>query len=244
MADQRLDAAEALGERHQPDAVAARACAAFEASRRRTTASRRTRCICRFASSCCGWDGRPGIEHARAPSGAPARNSASARPFALCCAIRTRERLRAAQHQPRVERAQDRARGVLDEPQPLDVLVARRDDDAADAVAVAVEVLRRAVDDQVRAELDRPLHARAGERVVDDQPDAVRACAISAARARDRSAASPGWSASRRTACFVFGRIALLDELRLRRVDVAERRAGTASAPCRTAGTCRRRCCR
>ena len=47
-------------------------------------------------------------------------------------------------------------------------------DDAADAVAVAVQVLRRAVHDEVGAELDRPLQARARERVVDDQPDAVR----------------------------------------------------------------------
>ena len=36
-----------------------------------------------------------------------------------------RQRLRAAQHEPGVERAQDRAGGVLDEAQPLDVLVAR-----------------------------------------------------------------------------------------------------------------------
>ena len=84
-----------------------------------------------------------------------------------------RQRLGAAQHQPRVERAEDRARGVLHEPQPLDVLVARGDDHAADAVAVAVQVLGRAVHDQVGAELDRPLDVRAGEGVVDDQPRAV-----------------------------------------------------------------------
>ena len=80
-----------------------------------------------------------------------------------------RQRLGPAQHQERVERAQDRALRVLHEPQPLDVLVTHGDDDAADAVAVAVEVFRRAVRDQVGAELDRPLDVRAGERVVDDQ---------------------------------------------------------------------------
>ena len=36
-------------------------------------------------------------------------------------------RLRAAQHQPRVERAQDGARRVLHEPEPLDVVLAHRD---------------------------------------------------------------------------------------------------------------------
>ena len=46
-------------------------------------------------------------------------------------------------------------------------------DDAADAVAVAVQVLGRAVHDEVGAELDRPLQARARERVVDDDLDAA-----------------------------------------------------------------------
>ena len=62
------------------------------------------------------------------------------------------------------------------------------DDDAADAVAVAVEVLGRAVDDEVGAELDRTLEARARERVVDDELDAMAAREL-AARRRDRSAA-------------------------------------------------------
>ena len=117
------------------------------------------------------------------------------------------ERLRAAQHEPRIERAEDRAGGVLDELQPLDVVVAHRDDDAADAVAVAVQVLRRAVDDQVGAERDRPLHARARERVVDDEPRAVRACAISAARARSVSRMTGLVGVSTKS-IFVSGRIA------------------------------------
>ena len=84
-----------------------------------------------------------------------------------------RQRLGAAQDQPGIERSEDRAGGVLHELQPLDVVVARGDDDAADAVAVAVEVLGRAVGDQIGAELDRPLDVRARKRVVDDQPQAV-----------------------------------------------------------------------
>ena len=83
------------------------------------------------------------------------------------------QRLGAAQHQERVEWAEDRPLGVLHEPEPLDVVVAHGDDDAADAVAVTVEVLRGAVRDQIGAELDRPLDVRARERVVDDQPRIV-----------------------------------------------------------------------
>ena len=82
----------------------------------------------------------------------PAKELRQRQAVAECCAIRSGQRLGAAQHQPRVERAQDRAGRVLDELQPFDVLVADGDDDAADRVAVAVEVLRRAVDDQVGAE--------------------------------------------------------------------------------------------
>ena len=95
-----------------------------------------------------------------------------------------RQRLGAAQHQERVERAQNRALRVLDELQPLEIVVVHADDDAADAVAVSVEVLRRAVHDQVGAELDRPLHARAGERVVDDEPSRRALCASADAAAR------------------------------------------------------------
>ena len=43
-----------------------------------------------------------------------------------------RQRLGSAQDQPRIERAENRAGGVLDESQPLDVLVPDRDDDPAD----------------------------------------------------------------------------------------------------------------
>ena len=59
-----------------------------ERCRGRTRACRRSPRIWRCASSCCGWSGSPGSRPA-APSDAPARNSASARPLALCCAMRS-----------------------------------------------------------------------------------------------------------------------------------------------------------
>ena len=85
-----------------------------------------------------------------------------------------RQGLGSAQHEPGVHRPENGALGVLHEPQPLDVLVTDRHDDAADAVAVAVEELRRAVDDQIRAEVDRPLDVGTGERVVHDHEDPAR----------------------------------------------------------------------
>ena len=57
------------------------------------------------------------------------------------------------------------------------------DDDAAERGAVAADELRRGVDDDVGAPLDRPAQRRRGERVVDDERDAVR-------RARRRASAA------------------------------------------------------
>src|SRR6185369_4521800 len=53
------------------------------------------------------------------------------------------ERLDAAQHEPRIERREDRADGVLQEADLLRHLVAVRDHDAADRIGVTVEELRR-----------------------------------------------------------------------------------------------------
>ena len=107
------------------------------------------------------------------PWGASARKRASASPFSLCRAIRIGSVLvpRSTSHES--NGLEDRPFRVLDESQPLDVVVPHGDDDAADAVAVAVEVFRRAVDDQIGAELDRALEARARERVVHDQARVV-----------------------------------------------------------------------
>jgi hypothetical protein len=67
------------------------------------------------------------------------------------------------------------------ERQPLDVRVTRRHDDAADAVAVAVQVFRGAVHHQIGAELDGPLEDRAGKRVVDRQREATASASSLAA---------------------------------------------------------------
>ena len=88
------------------------------------------------------------------------------------------QRLGAAQHQPRVHRPQDAALGVLHELQPLGVVVAHAHDDAAHAVAVAVQELGGAVQDEVGAELDRPLRVGARERVVHHHGDAAVVCAL------------------------------------------------------------------
>ena len=110
-----------------------------------------------------------------------------------------RQRLGAAQNQPGVHRAEDRAFGILHEPQPLDVIVAYRHRHAADAVAVAVEKLGGAMDDDVGAEFDGALNVRAGERVVDDHKHAVRVRDVTRRRASPLYAARD-WSASRGTA--------------------------------------------
>ena len=67
----------------------------------------------------------------------------------------------------------ERRPGVdLDAPDALDELVPAADD-AGEDVAVAGQVLRRRLDDEVGAELDRPAEVRRGERVVDDVAGAV-----------------------------------------------------------------------
>ena len=79
------------------------------------------------------------------------------------------QRLDSAQHQPRIERRENRAGSVLNELELLGVVFAFQHNDTADAVAVSVQILRRAVDHDVGAQLDRTLKVRTHERVVDDQ---------------------------------------------------------------------------
>ena len=80
-----------------------------------------------------------------------------------------RERLDPAQDEAAVERAGHRAERLLEEEEPLRDRRRRRRDEAADDVGVAAEVLRRRVDDDVGAELERALEVRRRERVVDDE---------------------------------------------------------------------------
>ena len=77
------------------------------------------------------------------------------------------ERREAAQREERRHR-RERGAGVDDDaPDPVDE-VTPPDGDAGEDVAVAGDVFRRRLDDEVRAQLDRPAEIRRGERVVDD----------------------------------------------------------------------------
>ena len=79
------------------------------------------------------------------------------------------ERPEPAQHQEAIERAGHAAHRVLEEPEPLGDRRVAGDRDPEDRVAVAREVLRRRVEDDVRAEVQRTLERRRRERVVDHE---------------------------------------------------------------------------
>ena len=85
-----------------------------------------------------------------------------------------RQRLQAAEHEPAVEGPGHGPERLLQELQPLGDGRVVHGDEAADHVRVAAEVLRRRVDDDVGAELERALEVRRGERVVDDYEGAGR----------------------------------------------------------------------
>ena len=108
------------------------------------------------------------------------------------------EGLDAAQHEPGVEGAGDRAHRVLVERQQLADLGVGGDERAADHVRVAAEVLRRRVHDDVGAERERLLQVRRRERVVDDQAGAGVPWRSRRAR-RCRRCRAAGWWASRTT---------------------------------------------
>ena len=194
--DQRFDAAQAFGERHQPDAVQQPAGGFERAELERDHAAEAAHLapgelVLRVR-------GEPRIVDV-ADLGVRGEELRERQTVGVVLHHPERQRLGAAQHQPRVERAEDGALRVLHEPQPLDVVVSHGDDDAADAVAVAVQVFGRAVDDQIGAELDRALDVRARERVVDDEARVVPVRELRRG-AQIGERASPGWSASRRTA--------------------------------------------
>ena len=79
------------------------------------------------------------------------------------------ERLQAAEHEPRVERARHGAERLLQEAEALGDRGVVRAGEAADDVGVPAEVLRRRVHDDVGAELERLLEVRRREGVVDDE---------------------------------------------------------------------------
>ena len=85
-----------------------------------------------------------------------------------------RQRLQPLEQRPGVEGRQARA-GVAEIVVQIlvDPLLVGKDD-AAEAAALAVDVLGRRIDDDMRAELERLLLQRRGEDIVDDQPRADR----------------------------------------------------------------------
>ena len=104
---------------------------------------------------------------------------------------------------------------------------------AAKATALAVDVLRRRIDDDVGAERERPLQHRRRKDVVDDGQNAVIAGDLAAPR-RYRRAQASGWTASRRRTSWCSG-----DRRRARRRDPCRR---PASIQCRSADRASRRC--
>ena len=123
--------------------------------------------ICRAAISWPGCVGQARVEDAL-DGGWPRGTRRPRCAFSQCCRIRT-----ASVFIPRSTSQQSngpghRAERLLQEAQPLGERRVVRRDEAADHVRVAAEVLRRRVDDDVGAELERPLEVGRGEGVVDD----------------------------------------------------------------------------
>ena len=76
------------------------------------------------------------------------------------------ERFDSPQHQPGIEWRTGDAQRVDKIRHPLGMRLVPRDDAAADNVGMAVQIFRRRVDDDVDAELERPLQVGGEERVV------------------------------------------------------------------------------
>ena len=192
----RLDAAEAG--RVQPQPHGRRAAPA-----RRPSAPPRTstRMIAPNPFICAARPGVPGVVRQRGVPHPLDRRVVLQAPGQLgrvaCGALDAQvQRAQAAQRQPRLPRAGDGAvqRAVRLQP-PRRAPASRVTRDAQEDVGVAAEVLGRRVQDDVRAELERPLHQRGRERVVDRERHAR------GARPRQRSPGgrrppAAGWSAT------------------------------------------------
>ena len=217
MADQRLHAAEALGQRHQPHAVQKRARLLERPERKGNQPAEPSHLPLReFVLRMIG---QARVVHQR-HLGVRRQERGDALGVGVVALHADGQRLGAAQHQPRVHRPQDGALGVLHELQPLGVLVAHAHHDAAHAVAVAVQELGGAVQHEVGAELDRPLRVGAGERVVHHHGDAaVVGHRDTAARSVMRSTGLVGVSTK---SIFVLGLKAARGGVEVRRVHVAE----------------------
>ena len=171
---------------------------AEEALRRRRASRGRTRSsppkprIWRFASA---WlrvrRGGPGSRPSR-PSGASRGTRATSRPFSSCRGMRTRAAswCRAARAS---ESNGERIAPARSARSCSHSACSRPSTTATPPTLsrVAVQELRRRVDDDVGAERERPLEERAREGVVDDD-DGAAPCAISASGARCRRSSSVG----------------------------------------------------
>ena len=76
------------------------------------------------------------------------------------------ECLRAAHHEPGIERGKNRPGAVLHEPDPLGIVFVVQNHNPADAVRVAVQIFRSRVHDDIDAKLERPLQVWGHESVV------------------------------------------------------------------------------
>src|SRR5579859_2718549 len=81
----------------------------------------------------------------------------------------------ASQYQPAIEWPENRAGGVLDKLQALGKGSVVQDDCATNPVAVAVQIFGGAVQNEVRAQLERALEVRAHKSVVNRHQDAMLA---------------------------------------------------------------------
>ena len=132
-----------------------------------------------------------------------------------------RQRPDAAQH----EAARERARRLAERVGLLADRVEQRlrsGDHAGDGVAVPREVLRRGVEDEVGAVLERAEQRRAQERVVGDDHEAVAVAERRRSR-RGRRSAAAGSSSVSRNSSFVAGRDRRLDGGEVGHVDGRDR---------------------
>ena len=174
-----------------------------------------------------------------------ARKAATSEALRLCRPDAQRQRPQAPQRQEAVERSGYRPTGVLEEPQSLGHARVPRHRDADDRVAVARQVLRRRVEDDVGAQVQRPLEDRGRKGVVDDDEGPW---AVPEPLPQDRGRAGDvdhlEERVGRRLEPDQPGRVGQRLPHRLwvrRQVGVARHHAAGPRGPSRGSGTCRRR---
>ena len=238
MRDQRLDAAEALAEGAQAHLSEEGRRAVERPEVERDHRAEAGHLLLRERVLRVGREAR--IVHLRI-FGCLARWSATARPFDSCRSMRTTRVLMPRRTSHESIGREDRARAVLDERQPLDVLLRLRDRGSADRVGVAAEKLRRRVHDDVGAERERLLEVRRGEGVVDDDDGAVAVGELREGGDVGRSASSD-WSAIRGGASSSRAGSPVRRPPDARYPRTRTRRRSSPGSSC-SSGTCRRTSC-